>query len=73
MCMQACHIDLLLELISRPVHLHYEELTIYSWCYSAVVLLLFMLIYYVDTLMSGLLSGAESRTELQKSLLEGSN
>ena len=41
--------------------------------YSAVVLLLFMLIYYVDTLMSGLLSGTESRTELQKSLLEGSN
>ena len=75
MCMQACHIDLLLELISWPVHLHYEELTIYSWCYSAVVLLLFMLIYYVDTLMSDLLSGMESRTELQKSLLslEGSN
>ena len=35
--------------------------------------LFFMLIYYVDTLMSGLLSGMESRTELQKSLLEGSN
>ena len=46
-----------------------DHLLLVLQCYCVAL----VYVNYVDTLMSDLLSGVESRTELQKSLLESNN